>query len=98
HFLEENKMEQTKELQKVSETFRTTKEMTLHKKQMIEGICEFFGVTRQEMRLQLGTIVLQGNYNGQWQNITSVIIDFPMWIKNKNWTDYRLKTHVVKIK
>ena len=86
-----------KELQKVSKVFMTTKEMTLHKKQMVKDICEFFGVTRKEMRLQLGTIVLQGNYNGQWQNITSVITDFPKWIKNKNWTQYRLKTHVVRI-
>lgn len=89
-------MKQTKELNKVSETFTTTKEMNKQKKQMIQDICDFFGVTRQEIRLQLGTIVLQGLYNGQWQNISNKITDFPKWIKRKNWNEYRLKTNVIR--
>lgn len=90
-------MKETKHLKKTSETFTTVKDMNIHKKQMIKDIYEFFGVTRQQMRLQLGTIVLQGLYNGQWQNITNRITDFPKWIKNKNWSEYRLKTHVTRI-
>lgn len=90
-------VEKTLQLKKVSETFTTQKEMNKQKKQMIQDICDFFGVTRQEIRLQLGTITLQGYYNGQWQNISNRITDFPKWIKNKNWIEYRLKTNVTRI-
>lgn len=90
-------MKETKHLKKISETFTTVKDMNIHKKQMIKDIYEFFGVTRQEMRLQLGSITLQGNFNGQWQNITNRITDFPKWMKNKNWSEFRLKTHVTRL-
>ena len=90
-------MKENIHLKKVSESFTTQKEMNIQKKQMIKDICDFFGVTREQMRLQTGCITLQGNYNGQWQNITNRITDFPKWIKNKNWCEYRLKTHVTRI-
>lgn len=91
-------MEKNLQLKKVSESFTTLKEMNEQKKQLIKDICDFFGVTRQEIRLQNGTIVLQGLYNGQWQNISNKITDFPKWLKNKNWSEYRLKTNVTRIK
>ena len=90
-------MEKNLQLNKVSEPFTTQKEMNINKKQMIEDICKFFGVSRQEIRLQLGCITLQCNFNGQWQNISNRITDFPKWMQNKNCCEFRLKTHVTRL-
>ena len=90
-------MEKNLQLKKVTESFTTQKEMNEQKKKLIKDICDFFGATREDIRLQNGTIVLQGLYNGQWQNLTNKITDFPKWVKNKNWEEYRLKTNVIRI-
>lgn len=82
------------EFNKISNEFKTIKQMEIEKKKIKNDICDFFGVERKNIRLQNGLILLQGKYNETWQNISSVITDFPEQMKKELWTEFRLKTSV----
>ena len=78
------------EFKQFSEPFTTRKDMERIKKAFKNSIADHYNVSRSQMRLQQGTILLQGLYNGKWLNITTRINDFPEKLKNKSYSEFRL--------
>jgi hypothetical protein len=60
-----------------SKEFTSVSKMISEKRELTESICNHFDIDRNKFRLQQGSILLQGLYDGKWLNLTSVIGEFP---------------------
>lgn len=78
----------------ISNTFTTLKDCKEERKQVIQKVCKNLGVDRNKTRLPRDLITLYGyNINiSAWVPLTSYVYDYGMWLKSKNYSNYRLKT------
>lgn len=75
--------------------FTTQSIMNKEKKRLVEELCEFLGVERNNFRLQQGCITLYGlNEASVWIPLTSHISDFAERLKHKGYLSYKLKTQL----
>lgn len=73
--------------------FTTQSVMNKEKKRLVEELCEFAGVKREEFRLQQGNVTMYGlTKEGNWIPLTSHIGDFADRIRQKSYESFKLKT------
>lgn len=73
--------------------FTTQSLMNKEKSRLVDELCEFAGVDRNQFRLQQGNITLYGVAdNGAWLPITSYISEFGQRVKAKSFKSFKLKT------
>lgn len=78
----------------ISETFTTLTDCKKARKIVIENVCKELGVDRKNTRLPYDLIKLYGynTYINDWVFLTNYVYDYSKWLKNKNYTNYRIQT------
>lgn len=77
----------------VSKTFTTLKGCKNARKQVIKEICKNLGVNRKETRLPWGLITLYGynTYINDWVFLTNYVCEYSEWLKNENYSNYKIQ-------
>lgn len=77
-----------------SEEFNTLKDCRTETRNLKNSIFKAFHVNKDEVVLPHGFIILCG-FNTEmqdWFKLTDVITDFRYWLKNRNYSKYKLVT------
>lgn len=77
-----------------SEEFNTLKDCKIETKNLKNSIFKAFHVTKDEVVLPHGFVILCG-FNTEmqdWFKLTDVITNFRYWLKNRNYSKYKLVT------
>ena len=78
----------------ISNTFTTLKDCKNARKQVIKEVCRKLGVNRKVTRIPWHLITLYG-FNPEindWVFLTNYVCEYSEWLKNENYSNYRLQT------
>lgn len=82
-----------------SEEFNTLKDCKIETKKLKNSIFKAFRVSKDEVVLPHGFVILCG-FNTEleyWFKLTDIITDFRYWLKNRNYSKYKLVTPDIQV-